>query len=249
VRLLRPLTHLVIAVILTALTQLGGIAWLVSRLTRRPLPAFAGLYLSLTLLATWIAPLTGRVPLSCSADGPLRVQSWLYCALNRNYVTPDMAALAGDLAAAMAAEHPGSLTLALDGSFPFTGLPLLPHLSHDDGEKLDLAFYYRDAQGEYQPGLTRSPLGYFAFELGSESCPARWPTLRWDLAWLQPLWPAYQPDAPRMSSLLTLLATDSRVSKVFLEPHLVQSLGVTSPKFRFQGCRAARHDDHIHIEL
>ncbi len=33
----------------------------------------------------------------------------------------------------------------LDANFPFmNGFPLLPHLSHDDGEKLDLAFYYKN---------------------------------------------------------------------------------------------------------
>ncbi len=68
------------------------------------------------------------------------MQSALYCALNRQYVTADLAAVANDAAAHMAAAQPGSATLALDGSFPFlTGMLVIPHLSHGDGETLDLA--------------------------------------------------------------------------------------------------------------
>ena len=53
----------------------------------------------------------------------------------------------------------------------------------------------------------------------------------------------------RLRAALELLARDSRVTRVFLEPHLVRRLGASSPKLRFQGCGAARHDDHIHIEI
>ena len=100
-----------------------------------------------------------------------------------------------------------------------------------------------------QPGLTRSPLGYFAFEPGPNDCPPAWPTLRWNLTWLQSLFPALTLDRARMATALNSLTDDPRVARVFLEPHLRQSLGVNSPNFGFQGCRAARHDDHIHIQL
>ncbi|MDG1408954.1 MAG: hypothetical protein P8Q50_14385 [Octadecabacter sp.] len=43
--------------------------------------------------------------------------------------------------------------------------------------------------------------------------------------------------------------SDQRVGKIFIEPHLAQTLGLNDPKVRFQGCRAARHDDQIHIQL
>jgi hypothetical protein len=39
------------------------------------------------------------------------------------------------------------------------------------------------------------------------------------------------------------------VAKIFVEPPLAAQLGLSDPKIRFQGCRAARHDDHIHIQL
>jgi hypothetical protein len=44
-------------------------------------------------------------------------------------------------------------------------------------------------------------------------------------------------------------ADDLAVDRIFIEPHLAQRLGVSSPLVRFQGCRAARHDDHIHVQL
>lgn len=234
---------------LTLLTQVGGIAWLLALAFRRRLLAFGIAYAALSVGAGVLAPLLGRVPLPCSGE-PLRMQSWMYCALNRHYASPALAEVLRDTANAMAARHPGTETLVLDAGFPFLeGFPLLPHLSHDDGEKADLAFYYLDARGRPRPGETRSPIGYFAFEPGPTDCPRAWPTLRWDLDWVQPLWPAWQPDTARMGTLIDLLAQDTRVGKVLLEPHLAQTWGVAHPKVRFQGCRAARHDDHVHLQL
>jgi hypothetical protein len=246
---MRLLGHTCLVLFLTAVTQVGGVAWLLALRFRHRLVSFVALYAVLSLAAGFVAPMFGRVALSCTGSGPLQVQSWFYCLTNRTYVTPELRDVAIDLAAQMAAEFPGTTTLILDGNLPFfDGFPLLPHLSHDDGEKLDLALYYQSA-GVYLPGRTRSPLGYFAFEQGPTDCPADWLTLRWDLDWLQGVFPAYTPDRPRMQAALAWLVADARIGKVFLEPHLTQSLGVSAPKLRFQGCRAARHDDHIHIQL
>lgn len=52
-----------------------------------------------------------------------------------------------------------------------------------------------------------------------------------------------------MKSALQILIEDKRVEKLFIEPHLKTRLRVESPKIRFQGCRSARHDDHIHFQL
>jgi murein endopeptidase len=73
--------------------------------------------------------------------------------------------------------------------------------------------------------------------------------LRWDLAWAQPLWRPLQVEHARLGAMLRWLADDPRVGRMFLEPHLEARLGVSSTKIRFQGCRAARHDDHLHVEL
>ena len=246
----RIVWHLGLIALLTMLTQLGGIAWAVALVFRRRWLAFPLLYAALWMMAYAVAPLMARVPLPCGG-APLRMQSPLYCVMMRNFVTPELADVARSAAATVAAAQPGTVTLALDGGFPFlTGMPLLPHLSHDDGEKLDLAFYYTSPEGNYLPGKTRSPIGYWAFE-GADpaACPPALLTARWSMAWLQPLWPDRRLDTARTARLVRTLLDDARVGKVFLEPPLAARLGLTDPKLRFHGCRAARHDDHIHFQL
>lgn len=247
---MRYVGHGLLILAFTLLTQIGGLAWALSLSFRRRVLVFPLAYLALTLAAHFLAPvISGREALPCFASGPLRLQSPLYCALNRNYADPQLIEVAEDLAAYMDQRFPGTNTQVLDAGFPFLdGFPLLPHLSHKDGRKLDLAYWYDNGDG-YQPGLTRSPIGYFAFQPGPTHCPQRWLTLRWDLGWLQPLFPAYALDRPRMVEALTWLSKEGRVSRIFIEPHLRQSLGVSGPNFGFQGCRAARHDDHINIQI
>lgn len=233
---------------LTIVTQIGGVALLIAQGFRQRLVAFVVAYGVLVFAATFVAPVFGRVAVGCGGDGALVVRSWVYCLTNRNYVSPQAKTVLEDLAAGMARRFPGTKTVVLDANFPFyDGFPLLPHLSHDDGRKVDLAFYYRDASG-YHPGATRSPIGYFAFDDGPTNCKPRWPSLRWELKLLQPLWKPLNLDAPRMRHALRLLANDRRVEKLFIEPHLKTKLGLTHSKIRFQGCRAARHDDHLHLQ-
>lgn len=52
-----------------------------------------------------------------------------------------------------------------------------------------------------------------------------------------------------MKTALRILSAEPRVMKIFVEPHLQRKLGAYDAKIRFQGCRAARHDDHIHFQL
>jgi hypothetical protein len=251
--MVRLALHLALIIGLTALTQIGGLAWALAlwlkhRLSHR-LAAFTVIYAALWIGAVTLAPLAGRVPLPCRGE-PLRLQSPAYCLMLRHFVTPELAAVATEAARVIAADYPGTVTLALDGGFPFlNGMPLLPHLSHHDGEKLDLAFFYTQ-DGAYLPGRTRSPIGYFAFEtLDRPNCPPAFPTLRWDLAWLQPLWPDRPLEPARTRALIQTLLDDPRLGRLFIEPPLAQALGVAGGKLGFQGCRAARHDDHIHIQL
>jgi len=168
-------------------------------------------YAGAAFASNLIAPTLGRVPLSCFTDATDRlvVRSPIYCMLNRNYVTPPMRDLARALAEHMDREFPGTVTVVLDANFPFIdGFPLLPHLSHADGKKLDLAFYYKDVAGTFLNGATRSPIGYFAFEqpaAGDEQpCEGRsdWLTTRWNLDALQPLFPAYRIEEQRTASAI-----------------------------------------------
>ena len=266
----RPALHFIVVIMLTLLTEIGGVIWLLALGVR----AIAGwhrrgalvllfvlLYGIGTVITQQIAPLFGRVPLSCLGGDSVSfsVRSPLFCALNRNYVTPDLKSAAIALAAHMQKIFPGTQTLALDANFPFiNSFPLMPHLSHNDGRKLDIAFYYKGEDGLFRNGETRSPIGYFAFEQplpGSpRSCAGRrdWLTLRWDLAFLQPLFPDWHLEERRMTEALSWLSGEGRtygIEKGFIEPHIPARLGIANETIRFQGCRAARHDDHIHIQV
>ena len=247
--MIKSIFRLATFVLLTVFTQIGGLAFIVSLFFKWRLLAFVCFYAALTLSAKYVAPIAGRTALSCRGGDTLQVQSWFYCATNRNYVTTDLAEVLEDAANATAKAYPGTKTLVLDANFPFlTGFPLLPHLSHNDGEKADLAFFYKDQQG-YLAGQTRSPIGYFAFEQGVTNCPKVWPTLRWDMGLVQWLWADYSAEPMRTRFLILALASDRRVGRILLEPHLKSSLGLNASKVRFQGCRAAGHDDHIHVQL
>lgn len=257
---------------LTLLTQIGGAAYLAtlaikSRLTGGAFTktalasgCFLACYACLGVTAHFLAPYFGRVALPCRTTGSttLVVQSPVFCALNRHYVTPELFKVTSDLAAFMDKEYPGTRTLALDANFPFIdGFPLVPHLSHDDGRKLDLAFYYRRRNGRYVAGATKSPIGYWAFEetLGGEQpCSGKSDllTLRWDVPWFRFFHRDYELDVARNRAALQWLTTTASatgVSKVLVEPHLAQRLNVNGGVIRFQGCRASRHDDHIHFQV
>ncbi|MEI2300073.1 hypothetical protein [Ensifer sp. MJa1] len=257
--------------VLTLLTQIGGVILILSfalaRLRKGGVGAFGflalfvGLYTIGSGLSYAVAPLFGRVPLPCLDDGSsrLRMQSPLYCALNRQYVSPKLQEAATALSQRMDQAFPGTTTLALDANFPFfDGFPLFPHLSHSDGRKLDVAFFYQDADGRFLDQATRSPIGYFAFEEPLPGSPLPCGnrqdllTLRWDLAFLQPLWRPVPLEQGRTREALRWLSDEGRgfgVAKIFVEPHLAQRLGVEADSIRFQGCRAARHDDHIHMQV
>jgi len=256
---------------LTILTEIGGIVLLASvllvrvgagRIRRRKATAvclFVLLYLvTSVVIAPKLARVAGRVALPCfdTSDAGLAALTPLTCLLNRNYVTPATASALYALARDLQATHPGTNVRYLDAAFPFdAGMPLLPHLSHGDGRKVDLAFFYMRGDLGYQAGLAPSPIGYWGFEqppAGSQEPCQQSPfmTLRWDMTWLQTLWPEAELDQERTHAMLQWLVGPGRhhgVEKVLLEPHLENSLGLDSDLIRFQGCRAARHDDHLHV--
>ena len=107
--MLRLLGHAVWIAILTILTQLGGLAWIVATMFRRRWLAFLMAYAALSVTTLWVAPIFGRVPLPCVGE-PLRMQSLMYCALNRHYVVPELAEVLEETAAKAAYEWPGTIT-------------------------------------------------------------------------------------------------------------------------------------------
>ena len=75
----------------------------------------------------------------------------------------------------------------------------------------------------------------------------------WQYSIISKLTPAkknYEFDASANSRLLQILYRNARIRKIFIEPHLKQRLGLGGvDKIRFHGCKAVRHDDHIHVQL
>lgn len=256
---------------LTVLTQIGGLAYLcglaagriVGRRVASPALARTGAILTgvlvyAALTAIVIPPLAaslGRVRLPCGDDGgPVVAATPLTCALNRGYVRPEVRDVLMALGTEMGRRFPGSRVTTLEGNFPFgDGFPLLPHLSHRDGKKVDIAFFYRDdTTGPVGHG-SPSWLGYFIYEQpmpgDRQPCSGRWAPLRWDFPWFQPDPPRWRLDEQRTAWMGAWLKNNPNVSRLFLEPHLADRLGLVDGKVRFQGCRAARHDDHIHVDV
>jgi len=243
---------------LTATTQVGLVLWPVFGAFRGPRAWLRGVALGVAVYALTsalvvppIAAAFGRVPLPC-ASGTLRPRSWVFCAANRRYVVPELRAAVVEIADTVAAGSAGTHVSYLDGAFPFRGVPLLPHLSHGDGRKLDLALFYVDREG-HPLEVGGSPLGYFGYvqppRPRDAACPERWFDLRWDLSVLQPWLMPDALDRVRTRRLLAAALRHPAIDRGLIEPHLQRTLGVRSPRLRFQGCRAARHDDHVHLQL
>lgn len=225
-------TAVMAVVLLTLLTQIGGLVLLlVWGLSRLVLPRTVGagpraainaflfgvLYAAISILVVPpLAAVAGRVPLPCRAqpDRAFAAGSVLVCALNRHYVVPDLVVLLSELSREIDRTFPGTTTLFLDANFRFlNGFPLLPHLSHSDGRKWDLAFYYAAPDGRYLPATMRSPIGYWAFEQpapgDSLPCGAQSVlSLRWDLDVLQNKFPDRVLEPHRTRAALQWLLSD-----------------------------------------
>lgn len=252
------------ALLLTLLTQIGGsvlaMALLLShcvfrnRITsqqRRILTSaiFILLYLIVSLIVVPpVARHFDRVPLNCFAnkDEPYGAASSFYCLFNRNYVRSDIRTTIETISQRLTARYPGTELTYLDTGFPLgSTVPMLPHLSHNDGRKVDFALFYA---GNSKGGAW--PIGYWAFNISPPSianpCPGGG-IMRWQMDWLQPLLPHALLDEDRTRALVTeILATGPQ--RTFLEPNLVEELDLKGRGIIFAGCHAARHDDHIHAQ-
>lgn len=269
--MLRLILRLGIFLLLTLLTQIGGVIYLLALGSGRLLPAksfssvqrCAATFLVGTLLyvvatvfiVPHVAAIFGRVRLSCSQSSSIITANSFTCWFNRGYVRSDVHSKLIALADEFQRANPGSRLTVLESGFPFiAGFPLLPHLSHHDGRKVDLAFFYRHRSGDFPiDSGSPSPIGYFVVEPPRASevdaCAGSFTPLRWSFWWINPEDRDWMLDEQRTAALLRMLKSSLHVTKLFVEPHLAKRLGVEGEKIRFQGCRAARHDDHIHVEF
>lgn len=263
-----------ILILLTILTQIGGIILLLSLLIYRfTFRRFSGrlnpfilqtvlfilLYLSASfLLLPPVANTLGRKALPLFSHPSLKPLHIITCILNRHYVSHGLYLTALKVSENMADKYPGTITAYLDGNFPFVnGFPLLPHLSHDDGHKLDLAFYYTDSNtGEPFQRTAPSWIGYGGYETPQRGemdtpgdCIQRG---YWQYGLLKYLSVAEKQmdlDINRTRDMIRFFAREPQVGKIFLEPYLQQRMNLNHPKIRFHGCHAVRHDDHLHVQV
>ncbi|MEL7147526.1 MAG: hypothetical protein AAFO69_14220 [Bacteroidota bacterium] len=167
--ILRVLVTLLLFFTLTITTQVGGLFLLAGLFMRQHLSTIRswvftlGLYvLSVFTVIPLLASLGNRQALPLS--GNLRPLNLVTCLLNRHYVKSDILMGLRYTADQMEQKYPGCMILYLDANFPFfNGFPLLPHLSHNDGKKIDLSFQYDLARGGFASG-TPSPIGYGYYE-------------------------------------------------------------------------------------
>ena len=271
----KTISILFLTILLTIITQVGGLIYLLSRFTypfinrktqhalfRFTLKVFSFLSLYTILTFTLVPVLAksfGRVPLPITSTHHLRPLNIITCLLNRNYVRPELRDVAFDVSGQMASKYPNTVVNYLDANFPFiNGFPLIPHLSHNDGKKLDLSFCYIDAVTHKETNACPSFIGYGICEAPKpneenmpEVCAGQG---YWRYSFLTKV--VFQEnkniflfDSIRTKKLVMLFASQKNIGKVFIEPHLKTRLNLNSDKIKFHGCRAVRHDDHIHVQI
>jgi len=168
-RLFYILFYVLIFIFLTALSQIGGIVFLLSlaiskivkrNFTGKTLAIFIPVYVVFTFLV---------IPFSASKFGRTKVSyatpvNYGTVLLNRNYLKPEINTVLRRLDETLKEENSNFNIYFLDANFPFfDGFPLLPHLSHNDGKKLDISLVYETQDGEIS-NKQKSVSGYGVFE-------------------------------------------------------------------------------------
>lgn len=272
---LRVMRRSLAFLVLTMLTQVGGVVYLLGIAVhshwRERMPvklqgrsgrvvSFVALYLVFTFtIVPLLAGVFGRVRMPMFELHHIRPVTVWTCLLNRNYVRPQLRTAGYDVADKMVAKYPGTVLNYLDANFPFVNrFPLLPHLSHNDGRKLDLSFCYDDSKTRTLTNNVPSFIGYGICEEPragevntAEGCCQKG---YWQYSILRYIVPQgakhnFSFNEERTKDLVSLFAAQPEIGKIFIEPHLKTRLGLTGSKIRFHGCRAVRHDDHVHVQL
>ncbi len=250
--------------LLTISTQIGGIVYIVSSLLSKKIKwnfkfknsvAFIALYLFTTfLIVPYTAPTFGRERVKHT--NKIQPTNYLTVLLNRNYVAPKLNILLQKTAKQL--KNKNIKIHYLDANFPFINkFPLLPHLSHNDGKKIDLSFLYETEVGTIS-NKQKSISGYGVFE---DPKPNEHNQINVCLkkGYFQYDFPKYITLGSIHKNLvfsnngnklfIKTLLKQKDLGKIFIEPHLKHRLELNHKKIRYHGCRAVRHDDHIHVQL
>ncbi|BAO74815.1 hypothetical protein [Winogradskyella sp. PG-2] len=252
---LKLLGHLILITFLTALTQVGGLIWLITvflsiKTKCKKRVIFPVFYLLFNLvLVPPIASYFGREKLPWF-DVNLKPKNWFYPLAFRNYVKPELKNLLYSSSKASKTQ-----ITYLHGNFPFFDkFPLLPHLSHNDGKKIDLSFNYLNKNGNKtnkKPSLS----GYGTYvkpnNLTTENCIEKG---NWQYDFTKyitfEIVNDLKFDSNSTKTIIETLLSHSETQKVFIEPYLKTRLGLNDrSKISFHGCKAVRHDDHIHLQI
>ena len=262
--LLKTIFKIFLFVILTVITQIGGVVYFISlliskkwnkKLKFKALFIFVGLYLVSTLLIVpLVAPVFGRVKVNHSEK--IKPTNYMTVLLNRNYIRPKL----NELLNKTEKELNGTNIKInyLDANFPFINkFPLLPHLSHNDGKKIDISLIYETKSGIITDkkksisgyGLFENPKsneydqiekciknGYFQYNFTKYLTFGK---INNDLVFSE----------KGTKKLIEKILKNQNLGKLFIEPHLKNRMNLKHNKIRYHGCRAVRHDDHIHIQL
>lgn len=263
---IRLALKLLIFIFLTVISQIGGLVYIISEL---PLKRNSNLYrlkklllfISLYFLATFfivpdVAIYFNRQPII--ENHRIQAHTWITKLLNRNYVDSSFQPVIQKIATDFQSSHQGIKLIYLDANFPFfNGFPLFPHLSHDDGKKLDISFIYTTSK-RFLTNKKPTVSGYGFYETPKKSefnqtseCLQRG-HIQYDITkyiTLGTLNKELQLSVKATKDLLLSITKQKQVSTVFIEPHLKERLNLHGHKFRFHGCHAVRHDDHIHIQI
>lgn len=263
---MKILLNCITFLLLTILTQVGGIIYLFSimlikgngkRNKFKKATIFITLYSVFTfLIIPFISPQFGREIIADSSI--LQAKSLFYKIANRNYVTSELNSFLSRVSADLAKENKGIKLIYLDANFPFFDkFPLLPHLSHNDGKKIDVAFIYRD---EFDKLVNSKPSknGYGVYE-SPTSIEINQTKECINKGYYQYDFSKYLTfgkinhsitfSDKATKELIEIILKNKIVEKLFIEPHLKQRLKLKNSKIRFHGCQAVRHDDHIHFQI
>jgi len=176
--------------------------------------------------------------------------------LNRHYVSPALRNGLIEVADELNHKDQTVKVSYLDANFPFMdGFPLLPHLSHDDGRKIDLSFYYKNDEKPVLDKPSFSGYGTFVQPKAGESnqtqiCKSSG-YRQYDFTKYLTLGSraglVFDENGTRL--LISTILRKMNVQKILIEPHLKNRMNLSSDKIRFHGCHAVRHDDHIHLQV
>lgn len=263
---MKKLLHFIIIIVLTVFTQIGGVLYFLTILIIKSKSKhkrikqflmFSILYLFSTFLVVpHIAKLFGREKIKETEI--IQANTFFTKLLNRNYVKPALNSMLQKISIDFGKKQKGIKIVYLDANFPFfDNFPLLPHLSHNDGKKIDLSLIYELENGKItnkKPSIS----GYGVFENPKKSEIKQFKICEKKGYW-QYDFPKYltfgkinneiQFSEKGTKYFMNSILKQPEISKIFIEPHLKRRMNLNNSKIRFHGCRAVRHDDHIHLQI